>query len=127
MHLKHISSYITHTNTHTLTYTHTHTRRTQKLSIQNISRVLCASFIRDTSLHSSQDPMAPSFISELMMIPCFFHRLNDTWMSEGDTREGRHVDPPFIENNGANMAPIGSNISQVAVYLSLYLDFLGES
>lgn len=42
-------------------------------------------------------------------------------------REGRHVDLPFIENNGANMAPIGSNISQVAVYLSLDLHFPGES
>lgn len=79
---------------------------------------------RGTSLHSSQDTMALSFISGLMMFPGSIHwgPFNDTWM-----REGRHVDLPFIENNGANMAPIGSNISQVAVYLSLDLHFPGES
>lgn len=40
----------------------------------------------------------------------------------GDEREGaggrKHIDLPFIENNGAKMAPIGFNISQVAVHLS---------
>lgn len=45
----------------------------------------------------------------------------------GSKRDGRHVDLPFIENNGAKMAPIGSNISQVAVHLSPDLRFPGES
>lgn len=39
----------------------------------------------------------------------------------------KHIDLPFIENNGAKMAPISSNISQVAVHLSPDLRFPGES
>lgn len=38
-----------------------------------------------------------------------------------------HVDLAFIENNGTKMAPISTNISQVAVHLSLALHFLRES
>lgn len=45
----------------------------------------------------------------------------------GDKREGRRTDLPFIENNGAKMAPIGTSISQVAAHLSPHSHFPGES
>lgn len=52
---------------------------------------------RGTSLHSSQDTMALSFISELMMFPGSIHwgPFNDTWMREGRHEGGEARWPAF--------------------------------
>lgn len=74
---------------------------------------------RGTSLHSSHR-MASLFISELMMSRAAFRPFfNDTWRRKGG---GGRRDLLLIKNNGAPMAPIGYNISQVA-FIFIFFTF----